>query len=69
MRPGANQIDDSRVPSSPIFSYKGGVDVDVKGHGMNNIARPMVALMYWLGSPALGFLGVELGIWLAMHLL
>lgn len=30
-------------------------------------SKPSVALFYWLGSPVLGFLCVELGIWLGQH--
>jgi CrcB protein len=32
-------------------------------------SRPIVALSYWLGSPILGFLCVELGIWLGKSLM
>jgi len=32
-------------------------------------ARSIIALLYWLGSPALGFICVEMGIWLGKHLL
>jgi CrcB protein len=31
-------------------------------------ARSLVALFYWLGSPVLGFLCVELGIWIGQAL-
>ncbi len=31
--------------------------------------RPKIALLYWLGSPVLGFICVELGIWLGKRLI
>lgn len=31
--------------------------------------RPIIALFYWLGSPILGFVCVELGIWLGQSLI
>jgi CrcB protein len=36
---------------------------------LSRTARPVVTLFYWLGSPVLGFICVELGIWLGGRLL
>jgi len=36
---------------------------------LSHSTRPIITLLYWLGSPVLGFVCVEMGIWLGKRLI